>query len=797
MMFTHLYRQSISCILSSVLLGNVLYAEGILIDTTASASYRPTMESTPNAIPLINIVTPNSTGLSHNKFTEFNIEQRGVIFNNATSAALTQLGGWVQGNAALGTTPARVILNEVTGTSRSLLRGYGEIAGHSADLIIANPNGITVNGGGFINTPRATLTTGSAVLNGNTLEGFHVQRGDILIEGEGLNADNIDRVDLYTKALQLNAQIHAKRLDAITGENTITTDGTVTSDNVTGSEAFSIDSSALGGIYADTIRLVATDRGVGVNLPQITYASDSMELTADGHIILGSAYATNKIDVSSTQDTITLTTDIATDTLTLNTSKSLLNTGEVSVNNASIHADNLTNDTGSTLAAQTLDANLGTTMTNNGMLMAQTASIAAQELHNNGSMVTNQVELNIDHLLSNNGLLSAYTQMDIRASDMSSGVSAEIAAKELTIILGNGFSNEGTMGAETMSLTANAFLNQGDIYTDTINILSNQMLQNSGTLSASLSATIEAKSLTNTSSAIISSNALNMNIEEDITNTGAIITHDGGINADNMANSGNLIVDTANLDLLHSLTNTGVISASEKVIVRASDMNNGASAEVVANEIEMTLSDNFTNSGEFFSGTMSLIANNLANTGSMYGSVMNMNIADDITNYGTVSVSTQLNLHAVSLANQSGATLEATTLNAEATSGMSNQGILRASSLSLSAPTLTNGSTILADTLAVEATNVTNNALLKGSNSAHITASDTITNNGGIIGGNQLTIHADTITNNEMLYSANAIDLSAANTLRNTEGSLIKSAGSITIPEPSVMKQHESKRMEI
>ena len=175
-------------------------------------------------------------------------------------------------------------------------------------------------------------------------------------------------------------------------------------------------------------------------------------------------------------------------------------------------------------------------------------------------------------------------------------------------------------------------------------------------------------------------------------------------------------------------------------------MNNGASAEVVANEIEMTLSDNFTNSGEFFSGTMSLIANNLANTGSMYGSVMNMNIADDITNYGTVSVSTQLNLHAVSLANQSGATLEATTLNAEATSGMSNQGILRASSLSLSAPTLTNGSTILADTLAVEATNVTNNALLKGSNSAHITASDTITNHGGIIRGNQLSIHPHTNT---------------------------------------------------
>ena len=27
-------------------------------------------------------------------------------------------------------------------------------------MILANPNGVTVNGGGFINVPRATITTG-------------------------------------------------------------------------------------------------------------------------------------------------------------------------------------------------------------------------------------------------------------------------------------------------------------------------------------------------------------------------------------------------------------------------------------------------------------------------------------------------------------------------------------------------------------------------------------------------------------------------------------------------------------
>jgi hypothetical protein len=32
---THLYRQSISCILSTVLLGNTLYAGGIVVDNSA------------------------------------------------------------------------------------------------------------------------------------------------------------------------------------------------------------------------------------------------------------------------------------------------------------------------------------------------------------------------------------------------------------------------------------------------------------------------------------------------------------------------------------------------------------------------------------------------------------------------------------------------------------------------------------------------------------------------------------------------------------------------------------------
>ncbi|MGV7830005.1 two-partner secretion domain-containing protein, partial [Mycobacterium kansasii] len=45
---------------------------------------------------------------------------------------------------------ARIIVNQVTSTSPTTIQGYTEVAGQRAEVVIANPNGITVSGGGFI-----------------------------------------------------------------------------------------------------------------------------------------------------------------------------------------------------------------------------------------------------------------------------------------------------------------------------------------------------------------------------------------------------------------------------------------------------------------------------------------------------------------------------------------------------------------------------------------------------------------------------------------------------------------------
>jgi filamentous hemagglutinin len=78
-------------------------------------------------------------------------------------------------------------LNEVNSSNPTQLRGYVEVAGQKAEVIIANPSGIAVNGGGFINANGVTLTTGVPQFNGNALTGFAVTGGTITVSGAGLD----------------------------------------------------------------------------------------------------------------------------------------------------------------------------------------------------------------------------------------------------------------------------------------------------------------------------------------------------------------------------------------------------------------------------------------------------------------------------------------------------------------------------------------------------------------------------------------------------------------------------------
>ncbi|MDP9603329.1 UNVERIFIED_ORG: filamentous hemagglutinin [Variovorax paradoxus] len=253
-----------------------------------SGNLRPTVLVAPNGVPLVNIQTPSAAGVSRNVYNQFNVGANGAILNNSRVNVQTQLGGFVQGNPSLATGPARIILNEVNGGTPSQLRGYIEVGGQRAEVIIANPAGISVDGGGFINASRATLTTGTPQFNAvGGLDSFLVRGGTVTIDGAGLDASKTDYAAILARAVQANASIWASELKVVTGANQISADhGQITPTAGTGAApTFALDVAALGGMYANKIVLIGSEAGLGVrNAGSIGAGAGGLVVTAAGRL---------------------------------------------------------------------------------------------------------------------------------------------------------------------------------------------------------------------------------------------------------------------------------------------------------------------------------------------------------------------------------------------------------------------------------------------------------------------------------------------------------------------------------
>ncbi|MFC4424556.1 filamentous hemagglutinin N-terminal domain-containing protein, partial [Cupriavidus pampae] len=210
--------------LAGGLLGGAAMAipQTVLAQSVAVASGKTNTYVAPNGTTVVNIDTANAAGLSHNRYNSYNVNDKGLVLNNTTSAQIayqSQLAGQVTANFNM-TNAARVILNEVVSNNRSTLAGFTEVLGGRADVILANPYGITCSGCGFINTDRVTLTTGVPYLNANgSLGGFTVNQGDILINGSGLNATAQQMLDLVARTVKLDGTINAQDLSITAGAN--------------------------------------------------------------------------------------------------------------------------------------------------------------------------------------------------------------------------------------------------------------------------------------------------------------------------------------------------------------------------------------------------------------------------------------------------------------------------------------------------------------------------------------------------------------------------------------------------
>ena len=260
----------------------------------------------PGDVPVVNIATPNGAGISHNTYKDFNVGPQGAVLNNATHGGKTQLGVEIysaQGNTYLKGKPAELIINEVIGGSRSELQGKLEVFGNKANVMIANPNGITCDGCGFINAPGVTLTTGKPQFDKQgALEALEVKKGGVTIGGKGLDGSGADYVDIISRATELNGKINAQNLSLTQGANRISfKDGSIKPIAGEGAKPqLAVDTKALGGMYANKIRLVANEDGVGVNLKDLTSKQRDITLSVNGNLVLnGTTHSKGDLNVSA------------------------------------------------------------------------------------------------------------------------------------------------------------------------------------------------------------------------------------------------------------------------------------------------------------------------------------------------------------------------------------------------------------------------------------------------------------------------------------------------------------------
>ena len=268
-------------------------ANPIEVDTNAPHERQATVGQAGNGITLVNVAGPSAAGVSRNDYTNFNVPQNGVILNNSYQMSNTKLGAYVPGNANMMRGSANVIVNEVTSHNPTDMKGFIEVAGRKASVVVANPNGITVDGGGFINTDRAVLTTGKTEYDptGN-LNSYRVEQGRISINGNGLNAKDANALQILTEATNVNAGVWANTIETRTGKNRIDAN-TLDTQKIGDSSNVGLDVSAIGGMYANSITMKGTNTGLGVNVKGVISSTQASSITSDGKIIVDGGVTSN------------------------------------------------------------------------------------------------------------------------------------------------------------------------------------------------------------------------------------------------------------------------------------------------------------------------------------------------------------------------------------------------------------------------------------------------------------------------------------------------------------------------
>lgn len=815
----------------SALLSVLLATQPLLPAVAASItpSGNTQMDKAANGVPVVNIATPNQSGISHNKYNDYNVGKEGLILNNATGQLnQTQLGGLIQNNPNLKAgLEAKGIINEVTGANRSNLQGYTEVAGKAANVIVANPYGITCNGCGFINTPNVALTTGKPVLDASgKLQSLDVTQGAVTIEGAGLNGSQSDAVSIISRATEINAQLHAKDLRVVAGANRVAADGSVNALKGEGTAPkVAVDTGALGGMYANRIRLVSSETGVGVNLGNLNARQGDIALSSAGKVVLKNTLASGSTTVSAADVTLrgdhkaggnvtvsgqtALTLDqahvAADNNLQLTTRGTLTQNGGAftAANDATLAATTLIQSADAQASAgRHLAVNAEKNAALNGSVVAgQQLSVKGGELVQQGNISASEISLNAQTLTQESrSTTNASGNITLTTSGHSQLKGSTTAGQSLAVSAGS-LANHGALAAVADTrINTGIFSNTGTVQGNSLtvsgtDITSSGALKSASTLdiragNATLSGETGAKGKTtvtasgnlNNSGTLISDDTLTLNAAQ-IVNSGTLSGVRGLTTSGKTFTASATSVTHSDGDVALNNTDTtlaGETSAGGAVTVQGRSLNTTATAQTQGNSVgvavqsaklegtqaakgNMTLKvdSSLNHTGKSSASGLKVETGHLSNGGTLTASSLAID-SPEVINGGLIHAGQTLSLVTRLLDNRSSGVLYSPSALSLSLSELNNAGIITSdAALSLSGSNLTNSGELSGTSLAIDYETLKNSA--EGMLLAQ--GANRITaqsvSSAGSMVGNTLTLNADRLESAGLLQGDSALSLTA------------------------------------
>ena len=697
-------------------------ANGIVPDSAASKDLK--VDKASNGVPLVNIEAADKNGTSHNVYKDYNVDGRGVILNNSKDLTQSQLGGLIYGNPNLQNgKEASTIINEVSGVNRSRIEGYQEIAGKKADYILANPNGIYVNGAGFINTGNVTLTTGS----GDNI--LNPEKGKIEIDGKGIDLRNVNKAELVARVAEISGPIYG-------GEEVNLKLGSKGQSN---KPEYALDARALGSIYAGRINVIVNEEGVGVKTEAPTYATKGdVVISSKGKVYLKDTQAKGDIKISSTE------TEIGDKLVAENAinieSKKTKNSGQIQANkdiriNGNVDSSNL--------ISTNKDISISGDLKNSGNISSTNLNV--KDIENSNKVVVEE------KVFSNKIInLGNFSAKDIVTNNISN--SGKLLSKNINV---NSLNNLGEVSSENL-ITINLENSNKINIKESIN--SNSVV-NKTINSEILSKNLNSNNLDNKGSIIVINNV----------NSG-VITNNGKLLAGNTINSQNLtntsIVQGEILDIKNKINSSGKI-LSDNILTKDIFNSGNISAKVITTQ-------ELTNSGEIISNN--LFSNNINNLKNIFvnenlkaNSLINSNKIESnnievnsLNNVGDIKVSNNLKTKDITNSKnlQVGKNIR--------TDDIKNSDFIQAKNIIIE-KSLDNSGKLKSVDININTSNIENNGEILSSNNINITTANDVNLSGKYIANNTLKIDVKSLINNIDLENSGKIKLNLKENLINNK----------------------------